>query len=251
MTDISQETVPEQPREPTWEEDESSTTLALRAASTLLVGALLAWAQYVAPASWSTSGIGANWNSWIELSVVANFLIPLFVVWMFFGQGLSHLDWLKDQRHNAWNYGWNFAGWHKHLLKAFIVVAVMLPFVYHFSRDPDVRQYYQDFYFPPLDTPRAMLYLLGTLTIYMFCWEWFFRGFLLFGMAQGFGIVPACLLQAVLFGLCHLGKATPETVGAFIGGGLLGIWAWRERSFLPAFFTHALLHIAWAILIYH
>src|SRR5688500_9182018 len=88
------EIAPEQPDEeinsPTWEDDETSATFVLRALSTLLCGAFLAWAQY-------NAGINSTvaWTRWIQLSVVANLLFPLGIIWFFFGQGIVHLDWLK------------------------------------------------------------------------------------------------------------------------------------------------------------
>src|SRR5687767_5088922 len=68
-----------------WEQDESTATLVLRALCTLLAGGFLMWAQQRAPIN-----PGTEWSRWIWLSVVANFVLPLGMVWMFFGQGLRH-----------------------------------------------------------------------------------------------------------------------------------------------------------------
>ncbi len=91
--------------------------------------------------------------------------------------------------------------------------------------------------------------MLSTLILYMFCWEWFFRGFALFGMAQGLGFIAAIALQAVIFGFAHMGKPPVEMWSAFVGGLVLGSLAWREKSFFPAFLIHALIHVSWAILV--
>ena len=226
-----------------WEQDESPATLFLRALSTLLAGGFLVWAQHRAPIN-----PGMEWNRWIWLSVTANFLLPLGMVWMFFGQGLSHLDWLPHQKYNAWSYGWNFREWRRHLKIALILFAVMLPVLWFASRNPETRAYYQS-YFPALDGPLALPLLLLSLVIYMFCWEWFHRGFLLFGIAQGVGPIVAIILQAVVFGAAHYGKPGLEFYSAFAGGLILGGVCWREKSFVPAFLTHAFIHIAWAILV--
>ncbi len=105
-------------------------------------------------------------------------------------------------------------------------------------------------YLPPVATLGDWAFLIGTLTLYMFCWEWFFRGFALFGAAQGLGFIPAIAIQAALFGLAHFGKPPVEMGSAFAGGLVLGILAWREKSFFPAFLIHALIHVSWAILIF-
>lgn len=238
------------PEWPTWEDDESTTTLLLRALSTLVAGGFLAWAQYQGPASWGGQTIGARWSQWVGLSIVANLVLPLGIIWMFFGQGITRPEWLKEQRYNAWNYGWDFKEWRRHLKLALIMFVVMLPFLWFASRDPNAQAYYRNVYFPPVTGVQSFAWLMLTLIIYMFCWEWFFRGFLLFGTAQGLGSIAAIILQAVAFGAVHYGKPPSELASAFAGGLVLGIVAWRERSFAPAFYTHALVHLTWAGFIY-
>ena len=228
----------------TWEDDETFATGFLRAACVLIIGLLLGWAQWKSPAS----PINENWNRWIATSVLFNFALPLGMVWMLFGQGVVHQDWLKDQKHNAWDYGWNWENWRKHLVIALVLWALMLPFIVYFSRLPDVRASYA-YYLPPTTDALSWTWLLVSLTIYMFCWEWFFRGFGLFGIAQGWGPVASILIGAVLFGLAHTGKPPAEMMSAFGGGLVLGVLCWREKSFVPAFFTHALVHCSFAVLV--
>jgi membrane protease YdiL (CAAX protease family) len=189
-----------------------------------------------------------EWARWIWLAVTCNFLLPLGIVWMFFGQGLTKFDWLKDQKHNAWSYGFDFKNRRRHLSIAGVLVLAMLPFLFYFSRDPQIQSFYRA-YLPAVGSTPALLSLLLSLIIYMFCWEWFFRGFLLFGLAQGFGCVVAILLQAALFGAAHIGKPPLEMYSSFIGGAVLGVLCWREKSFAPAFYAHALIHVAWAVLV--
>jgi membrane protease YdiL (CAAX protease family) len=227
-----------------WEDDETRSTLVLRAAFTLLAGVYLLWTQ-------QRVGIatGAQWGRWIWLSVICNFGLPLGIVWMFFGQGLTRLDWLKEQKHNAWNYGFDFRNWKRHLQIAGVLFALLLPFLIYFSRVPEIKTFYRS-YFPLIESTPSLLALLLTIVVYMFCWEWFFRGFLLFGTAQGLGFIAAIVFQAALFGAAHIGKPPLEMYSSFVGGAILGMVCWREKSFVPAFYTHALVHVAWAILIF-
>ena len=226
-----------------WEDDETSGTLFLRAGSTLACGALLLWAQRSAPIA-----PGTDWGRWIWAAVLCNLLLPLGVVWLFFAQSLTHLAWLKDQKYNAWSYGWNFAGWKRHLKITFVCLIVMLPLMLYYVQVPGVRNYYLN-YFPLVGSTPALFRLLATTALYMLCWEWFFRGFLLFGMAQGFGFVLAIALQAGLFGLAHWNKPPLEMYSSFVGGALLGVLCWREKSFAPAFYIHALIHLLWIVII--
>ena len=228
----------------TWEDDETVATGFLRAVCVLTIGALLGWAQWKSPYVPS----GEHWLRWVATSFVFNFVLPLGMIWMFFGQGLAHQDWLKDQKHNAWDYGWKWDAWRKHAKIALFLWLVMLPFLIYFSRLPNVRASY-DLILPPTATAPQWLTLISTLALYMFCWEWFFRGFGLFGMAQGWGPWVAIGVQALGFGLAHLGKPPAEMWSAFGGGLILGVLCWREKSFVPAFFTHALVHCSFAVLV--
>ena len=90
------------------------------------------------------------------------------------------------------------------------------------------------------EQPQMLLYWEITYGFYFFLWEWFFRGFLLFGLRRGFGW-HALWLQTIPFGLLHWGKPPLELASAFPGGLLMGLIAWRANSFLPCFALH------WAI----
>lgn len=232
---------------PTWEDDETRATGVLRALFALLSTGFLAYAQWRAPENWS-GAIGENWARWVWTSAVCNFILPLLIVWMFFGQGLLHQSWLKNQKHNAWNFGWNFANWKRHGKIALGCWLVFLPFLVYFSRNIEMRAAYAT-YLPPVQNARDWAFLISTLVLYMFCWEWFFRGFALFGIAQGLGFLPAILCQAAIFGFAHQGKPAIEMWSAFAGGVVLGMLCWREKSFFPAFLIHALIHVSWAILV--
>ena len=71
----------------------------------------------------------------------------------------------------------------------------------------------------------------------LFGWEFFFRGWLLFGFAQRFG-PEAIWLQAVPFALAHIGKPEVETLSTIFGGFAFGWVAWRTKSFLYPLLIH-------------
>jgi len=238
------EAVAEPSNPATWEDDETTATALLRATFALVAGGFLAYTQFH-----TSLVIHLHWDHWILASVISNFLLPLGIVWFFFGQGLVHQDWLKDQRHNAWNYGWNWSNWRSDLKLSAGLWAVMLPFIFLYSREASTRLIYS-FYFPVIHGFPGLIWVLATLVLYMFCWEWFFRGFMLFGAGQGLGPVVAVVAQALIFGLSHSTKGSVEFFTAFPAGLILGTLCWRRKSFLPGFFTHALVQVSFAILLW-
>ena len=242
------ETPAEIPLDEEW--DDTPTALWLRAIFTLLAGGFLSWAQWHAP----IGDVGTEWPRWIWLAFVANLVLPMGIVWLFFAQGLGRADYLKNQALNAWNYGWDFRDWKTHCKFAGAMLLVMLPFLIWQSRDPANKAAYASYlanFRDPLGhiNPLAMLKFFALIAVYMFCWEWFHRGFLLFGIAQGTGAIPAIVLQAILFGAAHAGKPQVEMWSAFAGGAVLGTIAWRQKSFATAFYTHTLVHMTWMILL--
>lgn len=90
---------------------------------------------------------------------------------------------------------------------------------------------------PWVIAPWLMIFAEVSYGMYLFCWEFFFRGYLLFGLARAIGSW-AVIVQAVAFGFLHLGKPIPEVVASFVAGILLGWIAVKARSFIPCFLLH-------------
>ncbi len=91
----------------------------------------------------------------------------------------------------------------------------------------------------------ALLYYEMAMGFYMFCWEFFFRGFLLFGLQKTrLGTWGAVIVQAIPFVLLHwswmpaAAKPPLEILSALPGGLILGILAVRTRSFFYGFLIH-------------
>lgn len=118
--------------------------------------------------------------------------------------------------------------------------ALMLPVLYFASRQPQFFQFY------PMQSRAGedwtfFLYHQLTYGMYFFCWEFFYRGFLTFGLAKGIGFPAAIVAQSIGFAIMHYGKPMPEVYGSFIAGIALGWLAMKGRSFYPCFLLH------WAI----
>jgi membrane protease YdiL (CAAX protease family) len=73
--------------------------------------------------------------------------------------------------------------------------------------------------------------------------EFFFRGFLLFGLRGRVGDQMANCIQAVIFALFHIGKPPLEVLISLPIGYLFGHVTLQTRSFLPSFFMHWVIGI--------
>lgn len=101
---------------------------------------------------------------------------------------------------------------------------------------------------PFLSAPMVMLYAELSYGMYLFCWEFFFRGFMLFGLQRNIGWF-AVILQALAFGLLHFGKPMTEMAASFGAGVILGIIALNARSFIPCFILHWAASISFDLLV--
>jgi hypothetical protein len=83
----------------------------------------------------------------------------------------------------------------------------------------------------------SIILTLLKAALYMFAWEFLFRGYMLFGLEKSMGI-NAIFVQTIPFVLLHLGKPFLETLFCIPGGFIFGYVAYRTRSFLPCFIIH-------------
>ncbi len=74
----------------------------------------------------------------------------------------------------------------------------------------------------------------------MFSWEFFFRGFMLFGLKQRFGNY-SILIQTIPFAVMHYSKPFPEAIGSIVAGLFLGVLAFETRSFIYGAAIHWLV----------
>jgi membrane protease YdiL (CAAX protease family) len=135
--------------------------------------------------------------------------------------------------------GFSVGRWKNWLRDTGILYLVMLPLLYWAAQRPSFRQVYPYF----LLARQGLGYFiigLAVRLVYMFCWEFFFRGFLLLGFERKVGPAAAIAVSTIPFVLMHFGKPVPEIYGSIVAGVVLGIVALRARSFLPA----AILHFA-------
>jgi membrane protease YdiL (CAAX protease family) len=142
-------------------------------------------------------------------------VIPLIVILLLF-------------REYPREYGLTFGDWKAGLALTAIGILFMAPIIYALGRsDASMQEYYQPY----------TAGLPWTTFIDLIGWEFFFRGWILFGYARKFGH-EALWLQAVPFALAHIGKPEVETLSTIFGGFAFGWVAWRTRSFFWPFLIH-------------
>ncbi len=164
------------------------------------------------------------------LFFVLTFIIPLFIVLFIFKE-----DW-RD-------YGLSIGHWKKGLPLLLLIPFVIAPVIYFAAKMPDVRSEYPLskllFEHKSLILGYEILYVV----LYYIAWEFFFRGFLLFGLAKKWGVWNAILIQTISSCLVHIGKPEGEIIGSIIVGILFGWIAWRTKSIWYVFALHAAIGV--------
>ena len=140
------------------------------------------------------------------------------------------------------DYGIRIGRWKLAIVLTIVTLAVFSLIVYGASKIPEVYAYYHkhSINWPP--------YILGR-TLYMFSWEFIFRGYMLFGLEKSIG-KGAIFVQAIPFVLLHFGATDLETLITIPEGFILGYLAYKTRSFLPGFILHIGIDVLMDVLTY-
>lgn len=193
-----------------------------------------------------------NYGMYLIVNMIGLLFIPMMTVFLIFRADPASFGFAPSASRKIWVWaGVLFAG-------LFVLMLIA-------ARWPSFQSYYPIFrYFdefkpsggfaldyprvnPFLAAPWVMLYAELSYGLYLFCWEFFYRGYLLFGLQKSLGSVAAVLLQAVAFGLMHYGK--PEMIPSFGAGIILGILALKAKSFVPGFVLHWAAAIGFDVLV--
>jgi len=145
-------------------------------------------------------------------------------------------------REKPWDYGIRIGRWRLAIVLTAITLAVFSLIVYGASKIPEVYAYYHKYSinWPP--------YILGRV-LYMFAWEFLFRGYMFFGLEKSIG-KSAIFVQTIPFVLLHFGATSLETLVTIPEGFILGYLAYKTRSFLPCFIVHSEIDILMDVLTY-
>lgn len=164
---------------------------------------------------------------WFLTSLITLLLLPMLVV-KFGATGR-----LRDYgcRLSNGKLGWGFAlgGW-------LLMIPVLLLVVHLF---PAFQAKYPLNKLAAASWKTLLLYELA-YGAYLFAWEFFFRGFMLFGLEKRFGNY-SILIQTIPFAVMHYSKPFPEAAGSIVAGLLLGAVAFETRSFVYGAAIHWLV----------
>jgi membrane protease YdiL (CAAX protease family) len=157
-------------------------------------------------------------------------LLPALVIKFVFREPLSHYG----VRLGDWRWG----------LKAFLILApVMIALTFPSSRMGSFRVEYP-FYKGAGGSPSHFVFYSLLYGAYYVGWEFFFRGYMQFGLGKRLGDWNAILVQTLASCLVHICKPDAEIYSSILGGIVWGMVVFRTRSLLPALMLHWLLGIS-------
>jgi len=163
---------------------------------------------------------------WFGSDFITLFILPLVII-----------KFLLKEKING--YGLKF-GDYKTGLKYFIIFSIcILTFTFFLSQIPEFANNYPFLKSAKYDWKTFIIFETAAL-VYMIAWEFIWRGFMLFGLEEKFGM-NAILIQMLSFVILHNGKPFIETLSAIIGAILLGYIAIRTRSIFYGVAIHFIL----------
>ena len=161
---------------------------------------------------------------WFLTTGLSLFLIPILVAMIATREGLK--DYGMQLGHQKIGWCVSLAAWIFMIPVVIFAVKLHPPFLEKYPFSKVVENSLLAF----------SLYQLA-YGVYMFSWEFFFRGFMLFGLEKRFGNY-SILIQTIPFAVMHFSKPLPEALGSIIAGLLLGVFALETRSFIYGAVIH-------------
>jgi len=164
-------------------------------------------------------------------TLVLFFLFPLIIIKLVFKEKLK-------------NYGLSLGD--KRYGLRFIIITIPLivtPIIILGSHMPQVRAEYPLSKLVQDNASVFLLYEFSYVLLYYVGWEFFFRGYMLFGLREKFGDAYAILLQVIPSALLHFNKPESEFLGSIVLGIVLGYLALRTRSILYPLIIHSCIGV--------
>lgn len=155
---------------------------------------------------------------------------------------LPFFYWLGVMKVPLAQLGLGLGDWKRGLLLVLILVPLLVvPLIWIAGGMPDIRGEYPMFRALYQKPQLFWRYEIAYILLYYVAWEFFFRGFLLFGLARDrdMGATNAILIQTISSCLIHLNKPESETLASIATGIILGVITLRTRSIWYAFVLHA------------
>jgi membrane protease YdiL (CAAX protease family) len=162
---------------------------------------------------------------WVFTLVVFYFIIPIMMIKFYFKENIS-------------DYGLKIKGALNGYYLYIIMLLVMIPLVLYFSTTAGFQAKYPflkvtkgDALFPEL-LKWELLYCTQ-----FFVLEFFFRGFVVFGLKPQLGLY-SIFIMTIPYCMIHFGKPLPEALAAIIAGVVLGFLSMKNKSIWLGFLIH-------------
>jgi membrane protease YdiL (CAAX protease family) len=170
---------------------------------------------------------GFHQHGWAHLAaVVLLFLIPMGICWAAEGWKPTEL-------------GFRVKGIRREFLLVVALWAAFIPVIWLASGAEAFQRTYPRLGAAETDASLFVAYQ-GFYLVKWAAWEFFFRGFILFGFKKDFG-TKAVLVSCIPYALVHVGKPELEMFSAFLGGLVLCAIALKSKSIWPGVFLHSMV----------
>lgn len=165
----------------------------------------------------------ASYLYWFISDIIILLIIPLLIIKINFKERII-------------DYGINFRNFSKGSKITMISVVVILIIIWLVSSFADLSQLHSQINL--FDSSVSVILLFEILLlIYVFAWEFIWRGFMIFGLEKQFGM-NVIWIQMIPFVLLHYNKNMYEVIGAIFGGLFLGLLSYKTRSIIYGVIIH-------------
>jgi uncharacterized protein len=141
------------------------------------------------------------------------------------------------------DYGFNLGDKKFGFTTFLIFFLVMLPIVWIASASQNFANTYPQGGSELKTNLHLFIFYELCVMVYMFGWEFLWRGYMLFGLKIKFGYY-AIFIQMIPFFILHRGKPEIELFASIIAGIILGIQAIRSNSFFYCWLLHSCVMIS-------
>lgn len=165
-------------------------------------------------------------------ALILYFLIPLGIIVVVF-------------REDPRRFGLTLGDWKRGVIFSTVAIALMAVVIVALVQLEEFRRYYRLGIPEQPDLAKWVEFALRW-GIYMFSWEFIFRGFMLFGLKERFGSL-AIWIQAIPFAIMHLGSPELEALSTVFGGAAFGYIDLKSRSVFPSVVIHWAIRLIMAL----
>ena len=167
-----------------------------------------------------------SFTYWFLSDFILLLLIPVLFIKFYFKELLEDYGLCLGKLKQGFNY-------------TLISIILFIPIVLVITNSNTFKQYFPLIQLEGINLSQFLIYEI-LFILFIYSWEFIFRGFMLFGLERRFGIY-SIYIQMVPFVILHNGKPFVETFMSIFGGIILGFIAIRTRSIFYGFLIHAFI----------